>query len=1013
MIAACRRYVAFASAVLFLLAPGLAPAGTLLAACQPRTARGEPAALFLREISLTSGETVPGGLELPGQVLTQALHVLLDGRAGFALTERVAQAGSPRPRGPRRELAVFTTTPLHFLSTPRDPAWQPVLVLPGPFAASENSQLLAILERPMDATWPGGRVSAFRVHNDAPGLRFERAGVWELPDAPVAAAADWVRGHIYIVSDGTRGPAVEIIEIDLNSAAQRSASVSISREDTMHARPAALALSSGGARLCLLMSAYSLEQRDGRRVSATQWIDVDSLEAQSLGPQIAGLGEAGLAALVPGAGGTLWARTYDEAGGFAYATSLTEGGGAPMKLREESFREAAAAPGWAASPDALRYALSGGKSVRILREVGGDAVVRTFPQPVESVAWGASGLFIGEGPRIHRLDTDTAASVWSREMAEGFVAGLVEVPGDRESPAEDLPPTRAIPARVELDADTPGLDLSIGAAGGGSATQRIEISALSLGGWVRTIEWQSRGVPRGAADALMTVLAAPPLHFSHRIRRTPFSSAPRGAAAVVVRLEDVARGAITRQVLLDYVSGGGGLLVLAGHAPDAAGEGLRRWLEPLGLILDPAHEVKGRFAVPPNPRVNLGLDQLSIAAGAYMEVTRPMDLIVEGPAPGTAVLALMRHGYGRLGVMSGEAPLGARALAEPANRRFVRALFGWLAGMNSVVRDSDHDGLRDDVEDVNANGAADRGETDFLQSDADGDGVPDGAEDFNLNGAVDEGETDPRRADTDGDGIPDGADAEPLPRAGSPILLAVRPTTGPAEGGTLVEVEGRNLPVNPQVWFGGQKSKHVVRIDSTRLVAAAPPTPNAVDPAPVPLRVAHPLGILENTLDAAFRYGDPTPVHVTLEALDRVRRAYDGYRGSMALTLDLAEVRIDNGWFYVRPELNVSELQATFARGDGLIAAGRDATITRHGARGFRIVLGPGEPLTGRVELGTFSWTLADPSPEVGRIRWYIAFPIMEVQWGGVAEIVPSEIWTDLEGAAAESLVRPAVKASP
>ena len=63
--------------------------------------------------------------------------------------------------------------------------------------------------------------------------------------------------------------------------------------------------------------------------------------------------------------------------------------------------------------------------------------------------------------------------------------------------------------------------------------------------------------------------------------------------------------------------------------------------------------------------------------------------------------------------------------------------------------DSDGDGLPDDVEDANKNGAVDVGETDPKKADTDGDGLGDGAE-LNVYG------TDPTKADSDGDGLSDG-----------------------------------------------------------------------------------------------------------------------------------------------------------------------------------------------------------------------------------------------------------------
>ena len=98
--------------------------------------------------------------------------------------------------------------------------------------------------------------------------------------------------------------------------------------------------------------------------------------------------------------------------------------------------------------------------------------------------------------------------------------------------------------------------------------------------------------------------------------------------------------------------------------------------------------------------------------------------------------------------------------------------------------DSDNDGLLDDEEDINGNGATDPGETDPnnpdtdgdgltdgletegptdpLNPDSDGDGILDGDEDLNRNGQQDPGETDPNNPDSDGDGILDGDDESPL-----------------------------------------------------------------------------------------------------------------------------------------------------------------------------------------------------------------------------------------------------------
>jgi hypothetical protein len=85
--------------------------------------------------------------------------------------------------------------------------------------------------------------------------------------------------------------------------------------------------------------------------------------------------------------------------------------------------------------------------------------------------------------------------------------------------------------------------------------------------------------------------------------------------------------------------------------------------------------------------------------------------------------------------------------------------------------DSDLDGLRDNIEDVNQNGSIELKDTNPNNPDSDHDGLCDGdgyggrcpegvtspvrGEDLNQNGIVDEGETDPRKADTDANGVDD------------------------------------------------------------------------------------------------------------------------------------------------------------------------------------------------------------------------------------------------------------------
>jgi len=1063
------RQVLFASALVSMFAvPWIAAsAESLLLVCQSRTVRGEAAGLWIQEYSPALTKTPGFRIQLPGQHLRQPLQMVLGERFGVAIIQDTVRG----ERGISDEMVIFGTEPLRRSSAPQSSGWAPVQIMCGP-ATGADEQLLAIVERRLDGESPSGRVRLVRMRVAGEGVHWESAGSWPVPGVPKFAAADWVQGRIYVLGEGEQGGAVQLTAMGIDDEQTRSMALAVSSETAVRARPVGLALAESGGTIGVLTSAYSLTRGDGAGVSTIRWVDGTKLEAIGGLQGLAGTGDHEARALISNESGGVWARTYDEAAGFGYATSVVLRDGRHEKRREEAFRETDCGPRLELSRDGAQVALAGGRALRILATPDGAAIMRNFGQPVEAVGWGEAALYVGEGAVVHRVDPRTAETISVSDSATGFVIDLRVLSSWTLATAASAAFEEFVPPRVVLDPNTPGRDqrvipvaiaegetpgvvigdggatwlraefaapaqgtalltlalekqalptiedglvsdVSISVLGkdASSRTVSLEVEASARNEIRRVIEWPS-GTRESTYEALRETLAGPPLHLSRRERRGPISRPPRGSAAVVVRLEDVARGAITRQVLLDYVSGGGGLLVIAGHSTESGGEGLRRWLEPLGLLIEIGESVDGRFPVTPNPYVNFGVDQIAIAAGAYMEVTRPMDVCVPGPAAGTAVLALTRYGYGRLGVLASETPLGERAMAQTGGRRFARALFGWLSGANGTARDSDQDGLRDDAEDANGDGAVEAGETDWVREDSDGDGVPDGREDSNLNGIVDEGETDPRRTDTDGDAIADGADAEPLPSSGSPVILAVQPATAPAQGGTPLEITGRNFPANPQVWFGEQRASHVVRIDSTRLVATPPGYAFGMTKDPMAVRVAHPFGPAESTLERAFSYGNASPIRFTLESIERVRRTYDGYRGTMSIALELGDVQIEYGAFYVRTAPPMMNLNVAYERGESLIAAGREVTFRSYGPGEFWLLLGPGEPLAGRVELGTLRWHLADLAPPVSKFQWYVFLPDLRVLWGENAEVSPSEHWTELDLAEPEPIL-PAAGPTP
>lgn len=527
------------------------------------------------------------------------------------------------------------------------------------------------------------------------------------------------------------------------------------------------------------------------------------------------------------------------------------------------------------------------------------------------------------------------------------------------------------------------------------------------------IDWQLAELPgaqhppaQDAYESLRRLLAAPPSHYSHELRASPLLEPPRNAAAVVLDLRAAQQGALTRQVLLDYVAAGGGLLIVGRHLPEADASGLARWLEPLGIRIEPAEAVSGAFPLNAGQPLAHYLEELQIRNGCRIVVASPVDVAAPAGKNGAAALALRHYGFGRLALLAGSTPLEDAALRRTDTRRFARALFHWLAGEDDTILDQDFDGLPDYIEDANGNGRADLSETDYLRADTDGDGLPDGVEDANFNGRVDEFETNPRVADSDGDGVVDGADPVPLPIVATPIVTALSPPTGPAEGGTLVEIAGRNLPPDPEVWFGGLRSTHVLRPASDHLLATAPPLPKGQNPGPLSVRVANPQGQTEAVLSDAYVYRGPTSVRLTLDALDGIRRQYDGYHGAFRVSLDVPDVNIANVRCFIRvnPDDALTELEALTS--EDLGALGRALRVRDLGGGLYRVAATPGDAITRPIELGLLQWRAAQMPTPADRIQLRVLFPALSVRWGGFVDVPPQDLTLDLTRATPATALR-------
>ncbi len=569
-----------------------------------------------------------------------------------------------------------------------------------------------------------------------------------------------------------------------------------------------------------------------------------------------------------------------------------------------------------------RAAVALGRRLEIWPEgLRGAGPSRSFDAPVRVLAWDGNTLLAGEASRVHRLDPATAEGP-AVTLQSGQVTAIAPLPGMEAPAAAPSAPVPPAPQAVELRGAAAGRELralNITAAPGAAWTVDYSASAMpwlvlhpragtgpgtvyagadparlpagaAAEGFIRT---QAAG--GAAADTLVRVRAAetraarmlwvcpgggaedgwpvlrarlsgPPAHLSHTSASAPLSGGLGAWRVVAANARALASGYFARQQLQEHVSGGGGLLVIGGETDTA--RALALWLAPFGFAVGAAPAAAESTA--PGERGGPLRFWPDLPAGGAVGFS----MLDPGPRPpgrpladfhqargsggGPAVLMARAFGHGRVAALSSPALLDAAERGDAAAARFVEQLAVWLARGAAETADMDGDGLADDLEDVNGNGARDPGETDWLRADTDGDGVPDGMEDWNRNGVVDPGETDPRNADSDGDGLWDGADPDPAPVYGTPYIAAVEPSSGPAEGGSIVVVTGRGLPRDAVLWFGDRRAEWSPVPGGEGALARVPES--AAEEGTVDVRVEVPGSGLRGVLPGGYRYTGRTAV---------------------------------------------------------------------------------------------------------------------------------------------------------
>ena len=601
-----------------------------------------------------------------------------------------------------------------------------------------------------------------------------------------------------------------------------------------------------------------------------------------------------------------------------------------------------------------------------------------------------------------RITIDESApwiGVHPREGVAPGVACFVVYPGIYDAAASSFVSTRVMVELFSSDSEATRL------------SREIELRVLPDPKRLQRILWVWPGVEgavpvRDRTDpyrmrALADKLAAPPLYFSQDEAWGPIQE-PLGAYTVVVVSADAASyGAVTRQALLDYVVSGGGLLVFAEHSSEVEAPATN-WLDPVGIHVNPAIAVNGQFAASGGVELGRYWDNFDVRGGALLQVSSS-DSIVAGNAE-TTVLAAAQYGQGRVAVLASKTPLTTAALESTAHWKFAGELFRWLARARLEVIDADGDGLPDGVEDRNGNQAVDPGETNRLKRDSDGDGVPDDLEDLNRNGWADEGESSAVNADSDGDGLFDGADPGPIPPYGALHLAGIElsagpgPVEGPAEGGTMLLLNGRNFSSQTQVYFDDRLSPRARHINSSQLLVESPaaPTPEG---GSVAVRVVDAAGAQASVLPEGYRYRPLSTVRLSFAPLERPQPTRGGVTGAFSVRLEaLPDAAIGQVVFetQLRPPIPGAVLE--FRADDSLVGQSRAVWFGEVAANRWRLVIGPGSRRSNLVSLGQIYWTIPN-SANQGAAWFDTAFFIVTATNGVLLNTEPASIAFRLAGA--------------
>jgi len=842
------NHIAVVFGIVVLMAE--ASAQPLLVRTSARAASREETRQTLHLADMTRGEVLPWQAALPGMECVTRLAACPDGACAFLTTRRLW----PQPEGWSTRLAAISAVSLNPLGMISADGAGLLLAPDQAFgcAAPRPGALpipVLVFETP-DATPDVGLVT-LREFDRSTGFDKSPRASWRMPGVPVQALPLASGQRACVLCRGPLGVVVAIIE--LRTRAIVTETTVAPPGEPMHGAgsPLEMALSADGSRLLVLTSGFSLESPEGERRSWLHQLDSATLELVEEPREFPGIPQSPARSLWPLGNGACWLATRRPGEGFAFLYRLPLTVSAPRAV-EQPFTNVSEALLAAPAPNGDGLAIG----VRNRLEIwpGGEPAGTPvqFEDELTFVAWFDSGVFAGEGCRLHRVNPETGEVIATVSFRSGLVAEALALEEAAVLPEALLPEAGAAdvrPAVVAFRGEAVGHErrvVRMYAEDQPEVPWRLEYDAAAMP-WLHV--HPRSGGPGEAGFSVMGVDASvistqPPgtilKGFVHVLPDGDASLTGPGARRHSMVVEVSPRPSGPRRILW-----------LLGHGESA--EGL---LEPGGghslqaaaaLLAGPPHWFSHQWAASSfsKPLTNHTLVVLTAQAASEGIVTR--QALLSCVAAGGGVLFLGAHleesegraltdwlapigvrldtakdvsgtfevsgapvlcrNWGRVAVQDGcrieVNPPGTTLVRDPARGGAVFAIvpygLGRLAFLASAtplgsaaLSDTAHRRFVGDL----FRWLDDAGRE---VSDVDGDGLPDAMEDANQNAALDPGETDRFNPDTDGDGIPDGIeDRNRNGRADEGETSAINPDSdgdGIPDGADLAPLPPAGAPV--------------------------------------------------------------------------------------------------------------------------------------------------------------------------------------------------------------------------